>query len=74
MGGKPMVLAFPRQGIFSRVHNRHTLLLPGIKSSTYGVYTCRAENKFGADESTTEVSGTPFQWMTYSTHFLTALF
>ena len=45
------------EGIFSQRGNRHTLLLPGIKGSTFGTYTCRASNKFGSDERTTEVSG-----------------
>ena len=50
------------QGIVSQRKNRHTLLLPGIKESTFGVYTCRATNKFGSDERTTEVSG-EFSWL-----------
>lgn len=37
--------------------NRHTLLLPGIKESTFGSYTCKGTNKFGSDEKTTVVSG-----------------
>jgi len=45
------------QGIFSQRGNRHTLLLTGSKVSTFGIYTCRATNKFGSDERTTEVSG-----------------
>ena len=48
------------QGIFSKVGNRHTLLLPEkalIDESRFGIYTCNATNKYGSDEKTTEVSG-----------------
>ena len=45
------------QGIFSHRGNRHSLLLPGIRESTFGIYKCKATNKFGSDERTTEVSG-----------------
>lgn len=37
--------------------NRHTLVLPGIRESTFGTYTCKATNALGFDERTTEVSG-----------------
>ena len=52
--GKPLLSS---EGIVSDRGNRHTLLLPGIRQSTFGEYRCRAENKFGFDERTTEVSG-----------------
>ena len=52
--GKPLE---QDQAILSERGNRHILLLPGIKESTFGVYMCRASNKFGKDERTTEVSG-----------------
>ena len=45
------------QGIVTSRGNRHTLILPGIKTSTFGQYKCKATNKFGSDEKTTEVSG-----------------
>ena len=45
------------EGIFSQRSNRHILLLPGIKGSTFGTYSCKATNKFGSDERTTQVSG-----------------
>lgn len=45
------------EGIVSHRNNRHTLLLPGITQSTFGTYSCRATNKFGSDERTTQVSG-----------------
>ncbi|CAB4060843.1 unnamed protein product [Lepeophtheirus salmonis] len=45
------------EGIVSDRGNRHTLLLPGITHSTFGVYTCQAENEFGFDEEKTTVSG-----------------
>ena len=45
------------QGIVSQRGNRHVLLLPGIRESTFGVYACRATNKYGEDEKSTEVSG-----------------
>jgi len=37
--------------------NRHTLTIPGVDSSKFGKYTCRAENGLGEDQKTTEVSG-----------------
>ena len=46
-----------KEGIFTVRGNRHTLLLTGIRESTFGTYTCRAKNIFGSDERTTEVSG-----------------
>ena len=52
--GVPMT---KEQGIFSQRGNRHSLLLPGIRESTFGIYKCKATNKFGSDEKTTEVSG-----------------
>ncbi|XP_059095185.1 igLON family member 5-like [Tigriopus californicus] len=45
------------EGIVSHRNNRHTLLLPGITQSTFGTYSCRATNRFGSDERTTQVSG-----------------
>jgi hypothetical protein len=44
-------------GIFTHRGNRHSLLLPGITKSTFGIYKCKATNEFGSDEKTTEVSG-----------------
>ena len=37
--------------------NRHTLTIPGVDSSKFGKYTCRAQNQYGEDQKTTEVSG-----------------
>ena len=37
--------------------NRHTLTIPGVDSSKFGKYACRAENGLGEDQKTTEVSG-----------------
>ena len=48
------------EGILSDRGNRHTLLLPGIRQSTFGVYECRATNKYGQDSSRTKVSGKDF--------------
>jgi len=45
------------EGILNHRGNRYALILPGIKSSTFGQYKCKATNKFGSDEKTTEVSG-----------------
>ena len=45
------------QAIFKDRGNRHSLLLLGIKESSFGTYKCKATNKFGSDERTTEVSG-----------------
>ena len=45
------------QGIFMDRGNRHSLILAGIKNPIFGVYKCKATNKFGSDERTTEVSG-----------------
>eukprot|EP00096_Caligus_rogercresseyi_P000157 TRINITY_DN1043_c0_g1_i4.p1 TRINITY_DN1043_c0_g1~~TRINITY_DN1043_c0_g1_i4.p1 ORF type:complete len:469 (-),score=111.82 TRINITY_DN1043_c0_g1_i4:484-1890(-) len=45
------------EGIISERGSRHTLLLPGITSSTFGQYTCQAENEFGTAEVSTTVSG-----------------
>merc|ERR1712203_1225327 len=36
---------------------RHPLTIPGVDSSKFGKYTCRAENGLGEDQKTTEVSG-----------------
>ena len=61
--GKPLLSS---EGIVSDRGNRHTLLLPGIRQSTFGEYRCRAENKFGFDERTTEVSGEAPDYFFYS--------
>lgn len=45
------------QGIFSHHGSRHSIILPAFKESIFGVYKCKATNKFGSDEKTTEVSG-----------------
>ena len=37
--------------------NRHTLTIPGVDSTKFGKYACRAENGLGEDQKTTEVSG-----------------
>jgi len=37
--------------------NRHTLTIPGVDASKFGKYTCRAQNQYGEDQKTTEVSG-----------------
>lgn len=37
--------------------NRHTLTIQGVDSSKFGKYTCRAQNPYGEDQKTTEVSG-----------------
>ena len=46
-----------KQGIFAHRGNRHSIILTGINEPIYGVYKCKATNKFGSDEATTEVSG-----------------
>ena len=46
-----------KQGIFAHQDNRHSIILNGINEPIYGVYKCKATNKFGSDEATTEVSG-----------------
>ncbi len=38
--------------------NRHTLTIPGVDSSKFGKYSCKAQNQYGEDQKTTEVSGT----------------
>lgn len=43
--------------IYMNIGNRHSIILPGITQSTYGLYTCRATNEFGSTEKTTQVSG-----------------
>jgi len=45
------------QGLFSNRGNRHSIILTGINEPVHGVYKCKATNKFGSDEATTEVSG-----------------
>jgi len=43
--------------LFDRRGNRHSIILTGNNEPIYGVYKCKATNKFGSDEATTEVSG-----------------
>lgn len=45
------------QGVFTHRGSRHSIILPSIQESIFGVYKCKATNKFGSDEKTTEVSG-----------------
>lgn len=46
-------------GITSNIKNKHSLMLPAdlLERSKFGVYTCRATNKYGTDEKMVEVSG-----------------
>lgn len=37
--------------------NRHTLTIPGVDDSKFGKYSCKAQNQYGEDQKTTEVSG-----------------
>ena len=46
-----------KQALFKHLGNRHSIILTGINEPIYGVYKCKATNKFGSDEATTEVSG-----------------
>jgi hypothetical protein len=45
--------------------NRHTLTIPEVDSSKFGKYTCRAQNQYGEDQKTTEVSGNKVAWYYY---------
>ena len=40
--------------------NRHTLTIPSVDTSKFGKYTCKAQNQYGEDQKTTEVSGNNF--------------
>merc|ERR1712223_2342970 len=46
-------------GITSKIGNHHSLTLPPklLDESKFGVYTCKATNKYGTDEKMVEVSG-----------------
>ena len=48
--------------------NRHTLTIPSVDTSKFGKYTCKAQNQYGEDQKTTEVSGNNF-----ITNYATAL-
>ena len=43
--------------IMNQRGNRHTLTIPSVDSSKFGRYSCRAQNAYGEDQKTTEVSG-----------------
>ena len=45
------------KALFEHRGNRHSIILTGNNEPIYGVYKCKATNKFGSDEATTEVSG-----------------
>jgi len=46
-----------REGHISTRGNKHSLHLFSMKEQTFGTYSCRAENKLGMDEKSTQVSG-----------------
>ena len=37
--------------------SRHVLAIDNVKTEDFGLYTCSAENRFGSDSKTIEVSG-----------------
>ena len=43
--------------VFGQEANKHSLTLKKISADTFGKYTCEANNDFGMDHSSIEVSG-----------------
>jgi hypothetical protein len=43
--------------VFGQEANKHSLTLKKISADTFGKYTCEANNDFGMDRSSIEVSG-----------------
>ena len=57
-----------REGHISTRGNKHSLHLFSMKEQTFGTYSCRAENKLGMDEKSTQVSGELFLFSILSIH------